>query len=80
MINSNYTEEETIQNLKDAGCDSATVTAFLKEVKSGKSARAMKLLEKHRRTLLDDLHENQKQIDCLDYLVYQMKKEEKTKA
>jgi hypothetical protein len=80
MINSNYTEEETIQNLKDAGCDSAAIAAFLKEVKSGKSVRAMKLLEKHRRTLLDDLHENQKQIDCLDYLVYQMKKEEKTKA
>ena len=33
------------------------------------------LLDGHRRQLLGDLHAVQKQIDCLDYLVYELKKE-----
>lgn len=31
------------------------------------------LLEKHRKKLLDAVHENQKKIDCLDYLIYQVR-------
>lgn len=33
-----------------------------------------RLLGKHRDTLLDTMHREQKRIDCLDYLLYQMKK------
>ena len=35
---------------------------------------ALRLLTAHRRHLLDTLHQEQKRIDCLDYLVYQMRK------
>ena len=38
--------------------------------------KEQQVLSKHRRTLLDALHVCQKQIDCLDYLVYTIKKTE----
>lgn len=37
------------------------------------------ILTKHKRTLLDTLHKDQKQIDCLDYLLYMIKKTDKKK-
>lgn len=33
-----------------------------------------KLLEQHRSCLLNLIHDKEKQIDCLDYLVYQIKR------
>ena len=39
-------------------------------------AESVKLLEQHRKRLLEKVHMNEKRIDCLDYLVFQMNKEE----
>ena len=36
-----------------------------------------RLLSQHRLSLLEALHQDQYKIDCLDYLVYAMEKEEK---
>ena len=59
------------QNLIDAGCDENTITSF----KSCKSIRdEIRLLEKHRAALLDKSHEVNRQISCLDYLLYDLKK------
>ena len=69
--------ESIIQNLKDAGCDSETIEKFMADLKKGKEASGLKRLAVHRKKLLDSLHREQKCIDCLDYLVYQMKKAEK---
>lgn len=62
-------ENKIVQNLKDAGCEQSFIDGFLK---LGKSAQ-FSLLAKHRNTLLDRLHNNQKQIDCLDYLIFNLK-------
>lgn len=35
----------------------------------------MILLEEQRRKLLDDVHDGEKKIFCLDYLMYQMQKQ-----
>ena len=40
----------------------------------GKEADALKRLAAHRRALLDSLHKEQACIDCLDYLIYQIRK------
>ena len=67
---------EILQNLIDAGCDEKTIASF----KSCKSVREeMRLLEKHRAALLDRSHEVNRQISCLDYLVHNLEKENKTK-
>lgn len=72
-----YTEnmETVVRNLEDAGCDKDTVVQFMELRKTGKKQGQVNLLEKHRRTLLDKVHRREKQIDCLDYLLYQIRKE-----
>lgn len=68
-------EEDVFQNLKDAGCDEETIQTFMDNLQNGKQAKGMRLLENHRRSLLDNLHEEQKRIDCLDYLLFVLKKQ-----
>ena len=67
-------KEAIIQNLKDAGCDSDTITCFMNYFEAKELKKEQQVLSKHRRTLLDALHICQKQIDCLDYLSWQIEK------
>ena len=70
-----YQTEETIeQNLRDAGCDESCIREFMEDISQSKEAEGMKVLRKHRSKLLDAMHREQKRIDCLDYLIYQMQK------
>lgn len=69
-------KDAIIQNLKDAGCDEETITCYMDCCACGETQKKKKLLEKHRKELLDDLHQCQKEIDCLDYLIYQEEKEQ----
>ena len=40
---------------------------------SGKLKEGIHLLQRHRMTLLDDVHEGQKKIDALDFLLFKMR-------
>lgn len=71
------TEEAVIQNLKDAGCSEEKIAAFIKEVHAERMKEAVRILETQRCSLLEELHASQKKIDCLDYLVFQMRKYKK---
>lgn len=73
----NKTDTALVQNLKDAGCDIQTIENFISDLHKGKEESSLKQLAIHRRKLLDSIHKEQKQIDCLDYLVYQMSKTNK---
>ncbi len=66
-----------IRNLKDAGCDDKIIQRFLQLQKEGRTKEQLRLLAMHRAELLDRVHISQSMIDCLDYLVYSIKNEEK---
>lgn len=66
-----------IRNLTDAGCDDETITSFLSLEESGSTRKQMELLSAHRDHLLEKVHREEKRIDCLDYLVYQLEKRKK---
>lgn len=68
-------KEDLIQNLIDAGCNNDTVSDFINLSDEGKMKEELNLLAKHRKQMLDKLHDIQKKISCLDYLIYQLKKE-----
>lgn len=68
-------EKSIIRNLRDSGCGEDTIKAFVENFRGEKLSEGLKLLEAHRRVLLNELHEEQKRLDCLDYLVYKIKKE-----
>lgn len=67
-------DEKMIQNLKDAGCEPETVILFLQLCKDGNANGQLSLLAEHRKKLLDEIHREQAKLDCLDYLIYQMRK------
>lgn len=71
-------EKEAItQNLRDAGCDEACICEFMEDLEKKREQEGLRLLKKHRGKLLDAMHREQKRIDCLDYLVYEMQKVKK---
>jgi hypothetical protein len=71
----NYAETDVVRNLEDAGCNADIITTFIDYMREGKTVESVRLLKQHRQCLLDVLHKDQKQIDCLDYLIYKIKKE-----
>ena len=63
------------EGLKDAGCDSDTIRRCEILAQGKKKGELMRILSQHRRALLDTVHEHEKRIDCLDYLIYQIEKQ-----
>lgn len=60
------------QNLIDAGCDQQMTELCMTFVKEGQFSDIVPVLTRHRKDLLDSVHKGQKQIDCLDYLLYKI--------
>ncbi|MCD7808900.1 MAG: hypothetical protein LUH02_06120 [Erysipelotrichaceae bacterium] len=73
---SHIPEDELRDNLVDAGCDEERICEIIDCDKINDYQRQTLLLKKQRYELLDKLHDKQKQIDCLDYLLYELKKEQ----
>lgn len=61
-----------IRNLNDAGCDAQTRKKFLELHSGGKTEEEVRLLQRHRKFLLAEIHKNQKKIDCLDFLLFKL--------
>ena len=62
------------RNLRDAGCCDEFIREFTELGRTGKEAEQRRLLSKRRAELLDELHESQRRIDCLDYLIYRRRR------
>ena len=65
-----------LQNLKDAGCNTALTDECMKYYKNGMVDEVLRELAAYRRTVLIETREKQKQIDCLDFLTNKIKKNE----
>ena len=72
---SNQATEQIEENLRDAGCTDDFIQVFMVDLEQQNNVDSMRMLQKHRCFLLDHCHEWQKKIDCLDYLIYQMRKQ-----
>lgn len=74
MTNATNTNPAIVQNLKDAGCDDELIAKYVSLQAKGKTDEQLRILACHRCRLINIVHENQKRVDCLDYLIYAMKK------
>ena len=63
------------QNLIDAGCGPELVRQCAALARQNETSELMRVLSRHRRLLLDTVHQSEKRIDCLDYLIYQLEKQ-----
>lgn len=70
MVKVHDTYNSIYQNLIDAGCDENIIEKCMSFVDNGRITDMLSILTKHRKCLLDSVHKVQKQIDCLDYLIY----------
>ena len=60
------------RNLTDAGFPESEIVRIISLLEEGREAAVHRIIAQHRTDLLNTVHENQKRIDCLDYLVYDM--------
>lgn len=59
-----------IDNLHDAGCSEELIEQY---ASAASGCARMCLLKKHRRELLNSIHSEQKKLERLDYLIYQLR-------
>lgn len=60
------------QNLIDAGYKKQDIERCILLYKNNDNKKLINQLSCYRKSLLDDLHQVQYKIDCLDYLLYQL--------
>ena len=60
------------RNLTDAGFPESEIARIISLLEDGRETAVHRILAQQRTNLLNTVHENQKRIDCLDYLVYDM--------
>lgn len=61
------------------GCDENEKSEILKCHKNGNIKGMIQLLRKRRQTILNTIHAEEKQISCLDYLVFKIEKDSQAK-
>ncbi|NYB72960.1 hypothetical protein HZF24_02260 [Sedimentibacter hydroxybenzoicus DSM 7310] len=73
MIDKSETEESIICNLKDAGCLDNIIKQFMDFYKENNTPELKRILSGQRHLLLDEVHDSQRRLYCLDYLIYTLK-------
>lgn len=64
--------DDLTQALRDAGCDDVMSEAVRRLCESHQVGDAVRALRRHRCDLMDALHESQRRVDRLDYLIRHM--------
>ena len=67
------TEEQVHECLSDAGCDEELIKQFETCQGSGRQKEQLRMLGDYRCLLLERIHAEQKKLDLLDYLVWNVK-------
>ncbi len=75
MAGNQNKKEALIQNLQDVGCNQKLIDKFFSLLEQKQFDQIYMLLRKYRNTLLNNIHKQQKEIDILDYLIMDLRKE-----
>ena len=75
MANIKNIRECLIQSFSDAGCSEKLCERCLELAESGNTKQLTLLLNEKRKKALEKIHNDQKQLDCIDYLIYKISKE-----
>ena len=59
-----------VDNLRDAGCSEELIEQY---ASAASGCARICLLTQYRRELLGNIHSEQKKLECLDYLIYQLR-------
>ena len=67
--------EKILEYLSDMGCDDKQIYFMKKMYEEGDTDTLLRDLRKCRCHLMDELHESQKKVDNMDFLIRQIQKE-----
>lgn len=65
-------KKDLIRALQDAGCDDTAIDSFIKA--NGRKKDMLHILQQQRINILNILHPVQKQLECIDFLIYKIRK------
>ncbi len=68
--------EDMKKCLEDIGCHQDQIRNFMQYIENKETQKMYQFLRKQRCYLLQNLHQEQKRIDYIDYLIYILKKED----
>ena len=71
-------ENAVKRNLLDVGCSNESADYVDRLYQAGRISDALHEMKVLRCDLMDELHQSQRRVDCLDYLIRQTEKEMKT--
>ena len=71
-------ENAVKRNLLDVGCSNESADYVDRLYQAGRISDALHEMKVIRCDLMDELHQSQRRVDCLDYLIRQTEKEMKT--
>lgn len=75
MAEANDKTQLLYQNLQDAGCTPEMIQKCMALDAEHNCADLLFQLSQYRKTLLEQVHLRQKELDCLDFLIYRLKKQ-----
>lgn len=76
MANASDTQKAFLQNLQDAGCAPDMIETCMALAQDRKTTILLRQLSQQKGTLLEKVHMHQREIDCLDYLIYRIDRNE----
>ncbi|MDE6014967.1 MAG: hypothetical protein K2H41_04560 [Acetatifactor sp.] len=62
--------------LKDCGCDEEQYKEYMELVKSDDNRGQIIFLRRQRTRVMEKLHDAQKEVDCIDYIIRMLEKED----
>lgn len=68
--------EQMAENLRAAGCEEDFIAEFRHVMARGRAREREQMLEKQRRCILSKLHDQQKKLECIDYLRHRLRQQE----
>ena len=70
--------DELMAYLKDADCGADLIAEICRLYEHGDSEMVIRKLRRHRCALMDEVHESQRKVDCLDFLLQKITKSQNT--
>ncbi len=68
-------KERLMQGLADAGCDAETAERISRLCEEGSYDEALHQMKVQRCTLVEQMHESQRKVDCMDFLIRKQEKQ-----
>lgn len=69
--------DDWVRNLHELGCSEEITMQIVNYVQVNDMNGVTELLRRHKKILLEELHNSENKVDLLDFLLYQLKKAKK---